>query len=202
MATKLCRISSRFSPGFVSSPPVHGSRSISHSIVCPSCKVIKMGDDKYREGRLGYIHGHTRIRCIRVVRGVHPCNFHTETGLRVLCRRTRCMCTRARASSLPRYACVCFIRIYVRVIHRKTHARKIMHLHRIVCNDVSMCTCVWSSVVCGYMRIHVNAHTVTHGLAISHVGKCVKDVRTGLQNVSSRFVDETISLSLSLSLFP
>ena len=132
--------------------------------------------------------------------GVHPCNFHTETGLRVLCRRTRCMCTRARASSLPRYACVCFIRTYVRVIHRKTHARKIMHLHRIVCNDVSMCTCVWSSVVCGYMRIHVNAHTVTHGLAISHVGKCVKDVRTGLQNVSSRFVDETISLSLSLSL--
>ena len=50
------------------------------------------------------------------------------------------------------------------------------------------------------MRIHVNAHTVTHGLAISHVGKCVKDVRTGLQNVSSRFVDETISLSLSFSL--
>ncbi|XP_043521211.1 uncharacterized protein LOC122534532 [Frieseomelitta varia] len=49
--------------------------------------------------------------------------------------------------------------------------------------------------------MHVNTHTVTRGLAISsHVGKCVKDVRTGLQNANSRFVDETIYLSLSLSL--
>ena len=47
--------------------------------------------------------------------------------------------------------------------------------------------------------MHVDAHTVTRGLAISsHVGKCVKDVRTGLQNANSRFVDETIFLSLSI----
>lgn len=57
------------------------------------------------------------------------------------------------------------------------------------------------TLVCARPRVGARActslHTVTRGLAISHVGKCVKDVRTGLQNASSHFVDETI-LSLSL----
>ena len=48
-----------------------------------------------------------------------------------------------------------------------------------------------------YSRMYINAYTITRGLVIFHVGKCVKDVRTGLQNTSSCFVDEAISLSLS-----
>lgn len=51
-----------------------------------------------------------------------------------------------------------------------------------------------------YSRMYINAYTITRGLVIFHVGKCVKDVRTGLQNTSSCFVDEAISLSLFLFL--
>lgn len=51
----------------------------------------------------------------------------------------------------------------------------------------------------GARRHRYVTSTSARGLAVPHVGKCVKDVRTGLQNDDSRFVDETSS-SLSLSL--
>lgn len=54
----------------------------------------------------------------------------------------------------------------------------------------------------GARRHRYVTSTSARGLAVPHVGKCVKDVRTGLQNDDSRFVDETSSsLSLFLSLF-